>query len=66
MRQIFDNILGLRAKISNLIHYRATNSHNKTEYNFYGPVNFIAKQAKRMKKGTISLHSLPISKKNNS
>lgn len=50
MKHFFENIIGLRAKISDLIHDEVSNSHNKVENNFYGTVNFIGKQPKRVKK----------------
>ena len=49
MKQILEGILSLRAKISNFVHYEASNSHNKNEYHFHGPVNFIGRLPKMPK-----------------
>lgn len=56
MRQIFENIFSLRAKINNLFHQDDFNSHNIIEYHFHGPVNFISKQTKGIKKRINSSH----------
>ena len=47
MKQVFEAILGIRTRVGNLLHYQASNSHNKVEYHFHGPVNFFGKPAKR-------------------
>lgn len=49
MRQILEGLASVRTKITNLLHYEATNSFNKTEFHFHGPVNFIGKQPKKIK-----------------
>lgn len=46
MKQFFENVFSLRARVANLIHDQAYNSHNKTENYFYGPVYFIGKKPK--------------------
>lgn len=55
MRKILDNIFGFTTKIGDLFHYNASNSHNKIENNFYGPVNIIGKPPKVSKHKIISL-----------
>lgn len=62
MKHLFESIVGLRVKISNLLHYEASNSRNKIENNFYGTVNFIGKQPKRAKNKINSSHSRLIGK----
>lgn len=47
MKQILEGIASFRTKISNLFHYEASNSFNKTEFHFHGPVNFIGKRSKK-------------------
>jgi hypothetical protein len=64
MKQIFESILGLKTKISNLIHYSSSNSHNKTEYHFHGTVNIIGSLPKTMKSKFDSLFPRLMIKKN--
>lgn len=49
MNQILEGLVSLRTKISGLIHYKVANSFNKTEFHFYGPVNFISRRTKAIK-----------------
>lgn len=51
MKQLFENIVSLRTKIDNLLHSEVFNSHNKIEYHFHGPVNFIGKLPQKLKDG---------------
>lgn len=48
MKQLLEGIASLKTKITNLFHYEATNSFNKTEFHFHGPVNFIGKRFKKI------------------
>ncbi len=50
MRQILENIVNFKTRISNLIHYEASSSNNKIEFHFHGPVNFISKNSKKLKR----------------
>lgn len=65
MKQIFESIFGLRAKISNLICYSSSNSHNKAEYHFHGTVNIIGSLPKKKKSKVNSLFPQLMIKKNN-
>ncbi|KKQ90080.1 MAG: hypothetical protein UT12_C0002G0011 [Candidatus Curtissbacteria bacterium GW2011_GWC2_38_9] len=50
MKQILEGLASFKTKITDLLHPEATNSFNKTEVHFYGPVNFIGKQSKGIKR----------------
>ena len=45
MKQLLEGLINLRTKINtslgNFLNYKPTNSHNKNEYHFHGPVNII-------------------------
>lgn len=64
MRQIIESLVGLKTKISNLIHYSSSNSHNKAEYHFHGTVNIIGSLPKKMKSKVDSLFPQLMLKKN--
>lgn len=57
MKQFFENIFCLKAKINNLFHNEISDSYNKTEYHFHGPVNFIGKPSRLPKRNINSLTS---------
>lgn len=46
MRQIFESIFKLTVKLGNFFCPQISNSNNKIENHFHGPVNFISKQYK--------------------
>lgn len=46
MKQFFKSIFELKAKFGNFFCPQASNSNNKIENHFHGPVNFIGKQYK--------------------
>lgn len=46
MKKILEGLVNVTAKIADLFHPEATNSFNKNEFHFYGPVNFIGKPSK--------------------
>ena len=58
MKQLIEDIFGVKPKINNLFHYEARNSHNKIENHFYGPVYFVNKQPKEIKNKIISTRLL--------
>lgn len=61
MKQILESIF--KVTIGNLLQYRkiASNSYNKIENNFYGPINFVNKPTIVAKR---KIKSLPKAKKN--
>lgn len=62
MKQVFESIASLKTKISNFIHYEVSNSHNKVEYHFHGPVNFMGKT---LGESRLKTNSLPSESKKN-
>ena len=49
MKQILEGIIIIRSKLKNLFHFEISNSNNKTEYHFHGPVNVIQRRAPKIK-----------------
>ena len=49
MKQLFKNILSIKTRINTLFRSETSNSHNKFEYHFYGPVTFVKRSPKKIK-----------------
>lgn len=55
MKQFFEAIIGLKIRLGSLIStnksnsHNITNSYNKTELHFHGPVTLIKKNTKKLK-----------------
>ncbi len=48
MKQFIESVIKLPATIKSYFRFQTSNSHNKIENHFYGTVNFIGKQTKKL------------------